>query len=428
MNIFDEFEWRGLVHDVTEGLQKVLAKEKVAVYIGFDPTAASLHVGSLLPILGLARVQRAGHRPIAVAGGGTGLVGDPSGKTAERQLLSDEQVEANVAGIKEQLSHFLDFETKANPAILVNNADWLKPVTLMEFLRDVGKNFTVNYMLAKESVKRRLEQEDGISFTEFSYMVLQAYDFLVMYDRYGCTVQMGGSDQWGNVTAGIDLIRRVRGGRAYGLVYPLVMTSAGVKFGKTEAGTVWLSPEMTSPLKFYQYWLNTEDCDVITYLKYFTWLDAEEIAGSAATLERAPEKREAQRRLAREMTTMLHGPTECEKAERASQVLFGGEIVGLSGKELLEIFQDVPSSELSRSLLTPGITLVDLAVQTGVTPSKSEARRLIQSGGLYLNNRRVTDMKYRVTMEEVIEEEFLVMRKGARSYHVVRVGKGVGSD
>jgi len=247
MNVFDEFEWRGMVYDATEGLREVLAKEKVTAYIGFDPTAASLHVGSLLPIMGLVHLQRHGHTPIAIAGGGTGLIGDPSGKAQERPLLTKEQAEANLEGIKEQLSRFLDFKSKTNPAIMVNNADWLCTIPMLDFLRDVGKYFSVNYLIAKESIKRRLEQEEGISFTEFSYLLLQAYDFLVLYDRYNCTLQMGGSDQWGNITAGIDLIRRLRGGKAYGLVFPLVATTSGVKFGKTELGTVWLDEKLTSP-------------------------------------------------------------------------------------------------------------------------------------------------------------------------------------
>src|SRR5471030_2824322 len=295
MNLYDELQWRGMVSDATDGLHDLLSAERVTAYIGFDPTASSLHVGSLLPAMALARLQRHGHHPIAIVGGGTGMIGDPSGKSQERNLLSLEQLDDNVAGIKQQLSRFLDFSAPANPARLVNNADWLASFDLLGFLRDTGKYFTVNYMLQKESVNRRLESEDGISFTEFSYLLLQARDFLELFDRHACTLQMGGSDQWGNITAGIDLVRKQRAARAHGLVWPLMTTASGVKFGKTEAGTIWLDPARTSPFRFYQFWLNTDDRDVVVYLKFFTFLDRgriEEIERAAAG---APEKREAQR-------------------------------------------------------------------------------------------------------------------------------------
>jgi tyrosyl-tRNA synthetase len=306
-NLLPELEWRGLVYDATEGLADVLAKERMTAYIGFDPTASSLHVGSLLQVMSLARLQRFGHRPIAIVGGGTGMIGDPSGKSQERVLLSPEQIDANLGGIRQQLSRFLDFDRAVNAARIVNNADWLGGIDLLSFLRDAGKHFTVNYMLQKESVSRRLESEEGISFTEFSYLLLQAYDFLQVFDRYGCTLQMGGSDQWGNITAGVDLIRKLRAKKAHGLVVPLVMTSSGVKFGKTEAGTIWLDPARTSPFKFYQFWLNTDDRDVLTYLKYFTFLDRGEIGALEAATTAAPEKREAQRALARDITALVHG-------------------------------------------------------------------------------------------------------------------------
>src|SRR5260370_22026186 len=277
MNLFDEFEWRGMLYEATPDLRDVLAKEKLTAYIGFDPSGPSLHVGSILPVMGRARLQRIGHKAIAIAGGGTGLICEPSGKTKERQLLTSEQVEENLVGIKDQLSRFLDFNAKENPARIVNNADWLAPITMMEFLRDVGKHFTVNNLLGKEAINRRLESDEGISFTEFSYPLLQAYDYLVLYDRYKCTLQMGGSDQWGNIVAGIDLIRRLRSAKAHGLVFPLVATAAGVKFGKTEAGAVWLDPKLTSPYRFYQFWLHTDDRDVIVYLKFFTWLSRTQI-------------------------------------------------------------------------------------------------------------------------------------------------------
>src|SRR3977135_2096562 len=301
-NLYDEFLWRGLVYDAREGLPELFAKESVTAYIGFDPTASSLHVGSLLTVMGLARLQRFGHTPIAIVGGGTGMIGDPSGKSQERLLLSREQIEENVAGIRQQLSRFLDFDAAGNAARIVNNAEWLASFDLLGFLRDTGKHFTVNYMLQKESVNRRLETEEGISYTEFSALVLQADDFLQLFDRHGCTLQMGGSDQWGNITAGTDLIRKVRAKKEHGLVWPLMKTASGTKFGKTEAGTVWLDPGRPSPFRFYQFWVDTEDRDVVSYLKYFTFLDRQEIDALEAAARDSPERREAQRVLAREVT------------------------------------------------------------------------------------------------------------------------------
>lgn len=424
MNVFNEFEWRGMVYDATEGLQEVLAKNKVTAYIGFDPSAPSLHVGSLLPIMGLVHLQRCGHTPIAVVGGGTGLIGDPSGKTQERPLLTKEQVDANLEGIKEQLSRFLDFETKTNPAIIVNNAEWLCRVAMLDFLRDVGKYFSVNYMIAKESVKRRLEQEEGISFTEFSYLLLQAYDFLVLYDRHNCILQMGGSDQWGNITAGIDLIRRLRGGKAYGLVFPLVATTSGVKFGKTELGTVWLDAKLTSPFRFYQFWLNTNDQDVIRYLKFFTLLSRGEVQKLEDSMATCPEKRESQRKLAQEITRMVHGVTGLEKAERASRILFGEEISNLSAQDVLDVFADVPSSRMDKSQFSgDGMSLVDMVTSCGLARSKSEARRLIEGGGIYLNNLRITDVQRTVSLLESIEGQVFILRKGPKQYHLVQVSE-----
>jgi tyrosyl-tRNA synthetase len=422
MNLFDEFEWRGMLYEATPDLREVLAKEDLTAYIGFDPSAASLHVGSLLPVMGLARLQKLGHTPIAIAGGGTGLIGDPSGKTKERQLLTHEQVEENLVGIKEQLSRFLDFDSASNPARIVNNADWLAPITMMEFLRDVGKHFTVNNLLGKEAISRRLESDEGISFTEFSYPLLQAYDFLVLFDRYQCTMQMGGSDQWGNILAGIDLIRRLRSARAHGLVFPLVTTSSGIKFGKTEAGAVWLDAKLTSPYRFYQFWLNTDDRDVITYLKFFTWLSQPEINELEESVRTEPEKRKAQRELASKVTAMLHGETELEKALRASEVLFGKEITGLSVNEILDIFADVPSTDIGKSKLDgDGFTLGDALVLSGLAPSKGEAKRLVQGGGVAVNNRRADDVRQQISASEFIDGQVLVLRKGARHYHLIRL-------
>src|SRR5688572_7548850 len=313
MDLYGELEWRGLVYGATDGLRDALG-DRITLYIGFDPTAASLHVGSLLPIMAMARAQRCGHSPIALVGGGTGLIGDPSGKTAERMLLTVERVEENVAGIRRQLARFLDFEVTTNPARLINNAEWLTRISAIDFMRDVGKHFTVNTLLAKESVKRRLESEEGISYTEFSYALLQAYDFLVLFDQFDCTLQMGGSDQWGNITAGMDLIRRVRGGKAHGLVLPLITTSSGTKFGKTETGTIWLDPERTKPYEFYQFWLNVDDRDAIRYLKFFTFLDRARIEELEAASTREPEKRHAQRALAQEVTRLVHGEDAVREA------------------------------------------------------------------------------------------------------------------
>ena len=410
-----------MLYDASEGLEEAVATHSITGYIGFDPTASSLHVGSLLPIMGLVHLQQHGHTPIALVGGGTGMIGDPSGKTQERQLLSKEQIEYNVEGIRAQLSLFLDFEVKTNRAMLINNAVWLAPMPLVDFLRDVGKHFTVNYMLAKESVKRRYEEGDGISFTEFSFMLLQAYDFLVLHERYGCTLQLGGSDQWGNIVAGTELIRKMRAAKAYGLVFPLVTTSTGIKFGKTEAGSVWLDPKLTSPYRFYQFWINTDDSDVIKYLKYFTLLDQKAIAELQQTVVVAPEKREAQKRLAEEETRMVHGESNLRKAIQASRVLFGGEIENLSASDVQDIFAEVPSSELPVDIFSgEGIALVDLVMIAGFASSKGAARRLIGEGGIYINNRRVTDVQATIDLSTFIDGQFLVLRKGARQYHLIK--------
>jgi tyrosyl-tRNA synthetase len=413
-----------MVSDATEGLSELFAKESVTAYIGFDPTASSLHVGSLLTVMGLARLQRFGHAPIAIVGGGTGMIGDPSGKSQERVLLSPEQIDENVAGVRRQLERFLDFGAAPNAARIVNNADWLGTIDLLSFLRDAGKHFTVSYMLQKESVNRRLESEDGISFTEFSYLVLQAYDFLQMFDRYGCALQMGGSDQWGNITAGIDLIRKMRAKKAHGLVWPLMKTAAGTKFGKTEAGTIWLDASRTSPFKFYQFWVNTDDSDVIMYLKCFTFLERGDIESLASLVSSAPERREAQRVLARQVTTLVHGAEHVTRAEHASSVLFGEDIATLSADQVLAVFSDVSSSSVpSSSFEGAGISLVDLLADPAVklVPSKSEARRLVQAGGVYVNNRRASDPQMRLTREQAIEGKLFVLRKGQKQNHVVRL-------
>jgi len=419
MDLFGELEWRGLVYGATEGVRGLLAREKITAYIGFDPSAPSLHVGSLLVMTALGHLQRHGHSPIAVVGGGTGLIGDPSGKTAERQLLTWERVEENAKGIRAQLERFLDFEHPTNPARLVNNADWLTNLSAIEFMRDVGKHFSVNAMLARDSVKRRLESEEGITYTEFSYSLLQAYDFVVLFDRFGCTLQMGGSDQWGNITAGMDLIRRLRGGKAHGLVLPLVTTSSGTKFGKTEAGAIWLDPQLTKPYEFYQFWFNTDDRDAVRYLKFFTFLDAGRIADLEAATVQEPEKRHAQLELARQVTTLVHGDAAVRDAEAASRKLFGGDVASMSVKELLQVFPNVPSS--TTTYVAEGWPIVELLSSAGVASSKSDAARLIRGGGIYVNDRRITDEKLRLRPDEAIEGQLFVVRKGKKDNYLVRI-------
>lgn len=421
-NAFEDLKWRGMVYDHVEGVQQLLDSQKITVYNGFDPTGDSLHVGHMVPLIALARLQRYGHHPIALAGGGTGMIGDPSGKAQERQLLSLEQLAANVESIKGQLAHFLDFEVKSNPARLWNNADWLVPLNLVSFLRDVGKHFTVNYMLAKDSVRNRLEREDGLSFTEFSYMLMQSYDFLYLYDHAGCVLQTGGSDQWGNITAGVELIRRMRGGQAFGMVYPLITKSDGSKFGKTESGSVWLSAEKTSPYRFFQFWLNTDDRDVVNYLKYFTFLPKSEIEALAEATVQRPEQREAQRSLARVMTDTVHGPTALARAEQATQALFGGDISSLDAADIADVFAEVPASELPKSQLEgEGLAVLDLLAGTSLVKSKGDARRSISEGGLSINNVRIQDPLQMVTVNDLLAGQFIVLRKGKKNYHLVRV-------
>ena len=421
--MIEELRWRGLLADATEHAAAALATGQVTGYIGFDPTASSLHVGSLVPIMGMVHLQRAGHRPVALIGGGTGLIGDPSGKTAERALLDKERVEENAEGIRRQLASFLDFESRSAPARMANNLDWLDGLGLVDFLRDIGKHFSVNAMLRKESVRRRIAgEESGISFTEFSYQLLQAYDFRELNRRYGCTLQMGGSDQWGNITAGIDLVRRLGGTRCHGVVFPLVESDTGVKFGKTEEGTVWLDPERTSPYRFYQFWVNADDGDVVRYLKLFTLLDRGTVDELAHAVAERPHAREAQRRLAAEMTRAVHGAEGVDRAERASKVLFGGSLEGLGASDIAEIFADVPSTVVARSALEEdGIELAALMADHGLVASRGEARRLIRGGGVYVNGGRVADRTATVRMTDTIEGRFLVVRTGKKRHFVVDV-------
>jgi tyrosyl-tRNA synthetase len=421
MRLFDDFTWRGMVFDATDGVAPLLAADPVVLYAGFDPTASSLHVGHLLPLLGLVRAQRSGHRPIALVGGGTAMVGDPSGKSQERVLLSREQVDANVAAVRNQLGRFLDFGG-ASAARLVNNAEWLGAMDVLSFLRDTGKHFTVSFMLQKESVSRRLEGEEGISFTEFSYLLLQAYDFLHLFERFDCVLQIGGSDQWGNITAGIDLVRKMRARKVHGLVWPLMTTASGVKFGKTEAGAVWLDPARTSPFRFYQFWLNTHDSEVVSYLKFFTFLAPADVDALADEAAARPEQRHAQRTLAREVTALVHGGAQAARAEHASSLIFSDAIAQLPVEDVLAVFDDVPSTAVEMpEVAGEGMSLVELLARVGLAPSKAEARRLVLGGGVYLNNRRASDVQARVTLEQAIGGRVFLLRKGQRQNHLVRV-------
>lgn len=424
-NIFNEWKWRGLLFDHTEGVEEMLAKESVTVYNGFDPTADSLHVGHLVPMVGLARLQRFGHHPIALAGGGTGMIGDPSGRSSERNLLSPEVLAHNIECVKVQLASILDFEVKSNPARVVNNYDWLSQLSMIDFLRDVGKSFTINYMLAKDSVQNRIEREDGLSYTEFSYMLLQSYDFLHLYDTYGCKLQCGGSDQWGNITAGTQYVRKVRGIPVQGVVYPLITRADGTKFGKTADGdSIWLDPKRTSPYHFYQFFMNIEDARVVEMLNYYTFLSQSVIAEYAQMVEESPHLREAQRRLAQEVTRLVHGESGLAQAEKASHVLFGGEIEGISAAEIRNIFAAAPSTNVTKSAFEgAGLNIADLLVTANAAKSKGEARRLIDSGGIYLNNQRVAESAKQVTIDQSIEGIYFILRKGKREYFLVQVAQ-----
>jgi len=410
-----------MIYDSMDGLEELLEKEKVTLYNGFDPTADSLHVGHLVPMLALARFQRYGHHVIALAGEGTGMIGDPSGRSDERNLLSAEEAHYNVEKIKRQLAKFLDFEIKSNPARIMNNGDWLLDLKLIDFLRDTGKYFTVNSMMAKDSVKSRLSRESGLSFTEFSYSLLQAYDFYHLFVTENCILQTGGSDQWGNITAGCELIRRKTGKNAYGLTYPLVKKKDGTKFGKTAGGAVWLDPERTSPYKFYQFWLNTDDADVIPFLKYFTFFDRQKIDELEFATRENPEDRAAQKALAVEMTKMMHGETALDKAMQASEALFGGEINGLSAADIKEIFADVPSGVIAAdSMNGEGLPIVNLLSDCGFMKSKGEVKRAIAEGGVYINNHRVTDVNTSIRKDQFIEGKYLVLRRGKKNYFLLK--------
>jgi tyrosyl-tRNA synthetase len=422
-SILHELEWRGLIADMAnrDELEKILAPgaAPITLYVGFDPTADSLHLGSLLPILFLRRCQLAGHCVIALAGGATGMIGDPSGKSAERNLLDPDALATNIAGIESQLRRLLDFDGAANPAILVNNADWTQPLSVLDFLRDIGKHFSVNAMMTKDSVKMRMET--GISFTEFSYSLLQAFDFLHLHEKYGCQLQGGGADQWGNITAGIDLIRRKTGAVACGLTWPLLVKADGGKFGKTESGAVWLSTARTSVYRFYQFLIQVDDAEVIKLLKLFTFLPQEDIDALAAQHAATPERRDAHKKLALELTKLVHGETAAHDAIRASEILFGGSLEGITEAQFGEVIAEVPNVTLAKSILSqPEGSLIEVLNAAKLCPSKGQARKDIEANGINVNNVRATDIKLVLGTEHLLFGQFVLLRKGKKNYALVK--------
>jgi len=427
MNFVEELQWRGMIHDVMPGTDEQLKKEMTAAYIGFDPTSDSLHVGSFAQIMLLKRFQLAGHKPIALVGGATGMIGDPSGKSQERNLLNEETLQKNLNGIKAQLSKFLDFESDApNKALMVNNYDWMKDFSFLNFIRDIGKHITVNYMMSKDSVKKRLSEESkqGMSFTEFTYQLVQGYDFLYLYQHLNCKLQMGGSDQWGNITTGTELIRRKTSGEAFALTIPLITKADGGKFGKTESGNVWLDPKMTSPYKFYQFWLNTSDEDAEKYIKVFTLLAQQEVTELVQKHAEAPHLRLLQRKLAEEVTVMVHSRDDYEMAVEASQILFGQGTAELLNKldesTFLSVFEGVPQFEVSKNELENGIKVVDLLAETTtVFPSKGELRRTIQGNGLSINKEKVSDAEMIVDNNLLIGGKYILVQKGKKNYFLI---------
>ena len=429
-NFIEELRWRGMIHDMIPGTEEQLLKERTSAYLGIDPTADSLHIGHLVGVMMLRHLQRAGHRPLALIGGATGMIGDPSMKSAERNLLDEETLRHNQESIKKQLAKFLDFDSDApNAAVLVNNYDWMKDYSFLAFIRDIGKHITVNYMMAKDSVKKRLNGENsaGMSFTEFSYQLLQGYDYLYLYRNYGCRLQMGGSDQWGNITTGTELIRRKEGGEAFALVCPLITKADGGKFGKTESGNVWLDPARTSPYAFYQFWLNVNDADAARYIKIFTTLGQEEIAQLEKEQAEAPHLRPLQKRLAEELTVLVHSRADYEAAVSASAILFGQgtkeQLQTLDEGTLLSVFEGVPQFEISRDILNEGVKIADLLTEhAAVLPSKGELRKLIAAGGLSLNKEKVASPDDLVTKEQLIAGCYLLVQRGKKNYYLLIVG------
>ena len=425
MNFVEELKWRGMVHDMIPGTEDYLKEGMATAYLGFDPTADSLHIGHLVGVMILKHFQRCGHRPVVLIGGATGMIGDPSGKSLERNLLDEATLRHNQEAIRNQLSRLIDFDTQApNAAVLVNNYDWMKDMGFLEFIRDIGKHITVNYMMAKDSVKKRFNGEgDGMSFTEFTYQLVQGYDFMQLYRRYNCRLQLGGSDQWGNITTGVELIRRIDNGQAYGMTCPLIKKADGTKFGKTESGNVWLDARYTSPYKFYQFWLNVSDEDAKSYIKIFTFLGREEIEALIAEHEAAPHERKLQKTLARELTCMIHSEADYERAVEASSILFGGATADalhrLDGETLLQVFEGVPQYTVPRSAIEAGVPILDLCVEKcPVFPSKGELRKLIQGGGVSLNKEQIAPDRT-VTADDLIAGKYLVVQKGKKNYFLL---------
>ena len=429
MNFIKELEWRGMIHNMMPGTEEELMKGPASGYVGIDPTADSLHIGHLVGVMMLRHFQQAGHRPIALVGGATGMIGDPSLKSAERQLLDEETLRHNQECIKKQLSKFLDFESDApNAAVLVNNYDWMKDYSFLSFIRDVGKHITVNYMMAKDSVKKRVAGEggSGLSFTEFSYQLLQAYDYQYLYEHQGCRVQLGGSDQWGNITTGVEVIRRRLGGQAYAVTCPLITKADGTKFGKTESGNVWLDPRYTSPYKFYQFWMNVSDEDAGRFIRIFTSLSREEIEALEAEHREAPHKRILQSKLAEEITVMVHSREEYDLAVQASEILFGRSSVEtlhkLNEETFLSVFEGVPMAEVSKDKLSASIGLMDLLVgECKFFNSNSELRKLIQSGGVSLNGEKVTDFQYQPTSADLLNDKYMLIQRGKKNFFLVKM-------
>jgi len=429
-NAAEDLEWRGALFDATPGAAHTLATEKVTCYNGFDPTASSLHVGNLVAIMGLVRLQRYGHTPVALVGGGTGMIGDPGGRTTERTLMSVPEIDENVEAIRLQLEPFLDFEVRSNPARMVNNADWLRTAELLPFLRDVGKHFTVNLMMGRDSVKDRFTRDNGISFTEFSYQLLQAYDFLTLYERDGVGFQAGGSDQWGNILGGVDLIRRVHGAdsegrpRAHGIAYPLVVGANGEKFGKSIGGAPTLDSKQTSPYKLYQFFLNVADADAVPYVKLFTLLNQVQIGGLAEAVSEEPQKREAQRALAEEVVRTVHGQNGLDQAEKVTRAFFGGDISGLTADQMEDVLDGSSVTEVSRGQLSgKGIRFSELAVSAGAGKSGGDVKRTIDQGGMYLNGEQISDAGQLVGVEDLIEGRLLIIRRGRKNYSLVKVAE-----
>ncbi len=426
MTLIDELRWRGMIQDITPGTEEQLLKEMTTAYIGFDPTAESLHIGNLVPILLLVHLQRAGHKPIALVGGATGMVGDPSGKSEERNLLSEEVLQQNIAGVKKQLEQYLDFDiNKPNAAELANNYDWFKNFSFLNFIRDVGKHITVNYMMAKESVKKRLEGETGMSFTEFTYQLVQGYDFYYLYKYKNCKLQMGGSDQWGNIVTGTELIRRKAGGEAFAFTCPLVTKADGSKFGKSEKGNVWLDPSKTSSYEFYQFWLNTSDEDAARYIKIFTFLNHEEVKDVLAQHAGNEYQRKLQKKLAEEITSFVHGRDALAKAIQATDLLFSKDtlqiIASLSKADLDAILTGVPAVEINKEKITSSNPdIVTFLAETAVFASKGEARKMVQGGGISLNKQKVSDLSSKVDISSFINEKYLFVQKGKTNYYLIK--------